>query len=91
MENANNIYYTSIRQIIKEGGDTDTNACIVGGMLGALVGLSKIPQNMVKNVVEFDCEAKLTQQKMGQFDDGAKLGKNRPNLLNVKKHLLPNI
>ena len=50
-------------------------------MLGALVGLWGIPQNMVKNVVEFDCEAKI---KNG-------LGKNRPNLFNMKKHLLPNI
>jgi len=53
----------------------------VGGMLGALVGLWGIPQNMVKNVVEFDCEAKITNG----------LGKNRPNLFNMKKHLLPNI
>tara|TARA_B110000285_G_C14597016_1_gene368938 strand:- start:98 stop:205 length:108 start_codon:yes stop_codon:yes gene_type:complete len=33
----------SIEQTIREGGDTDTNAAIVGGMIGALVGLKKIP------------------------------------------------
>jgi ADP-ribosylglycohydrolase len=26
-----------------EGGDTDTNAAIVGGMIGALVGFNGIP------------------------------------------------
>jgi ADP-ribosyl-[dinitrogen reductase] hydrolase len=43
----NNFYFDSIRQVIKEGGDTDTNACIVGGMIGALVGMNGIPEEMV--------------------------------------------
>ena len=30
------------------GGDTDTNACIVGGMIGALYGFKKLDQVMVK-------------------------------------------
>ena len=37
------IYSESIRQIIQQGGDTDTNACIAGGMIGALVGIKQIP------------------------------------------------
>jgi ADP-ribosylglycohydrolase len=28
------------------GGDTDTNGAIVGGMIGALVGFSRIPEYM---------------------------------------------
>ena len=32
-----------MRQVIKEGGDTDTNAAIVGGMIGALIGFNAIP------------------------------------------------
>lgn len=38
-----NIYSYAMREIIQNGGDTDTNACIVGGMLGALVGIKNIP------------------------------------------------
>lgn len=32
------LYYESIKETISLGGDTDTNACIVGGMVGAYVG-----------------------------------------------------
>lgn len=32
-----------MREVIKQGGDTDTNGCIVGGMLGALVGFKNLP------------------------------------------------
>jgi len=31
-------YKECIRRTIQRGGDTDTNAAIVGGMIGALVG-----------------------------------------------------
>jgi ADP-ribosylglycohydrolase len=31
-------YFNAVRETIRFGGDTDTNACIVGGMIGALVG-----------------------------------------------------
>ena len=36
-------YRNAIRLTIQQGGDTDTNGCIVGGMMGALVGLTSIP------------------------------------------------
>jgi ADP-ribosylglycohydrolase len=29
----------SIREIISLGGDTDTNACIVGGLIGGIIGI----------------------------------------------------
>lgn len=32
-------YKKALRETIQLGGDTDTNACIVGGMVGALVGI----------------------------------------------------
>eukprot|EP01083_Nonionella_stella_P001049 3032_1 len=37
-------FETAIRKTISEGGDTDTNGCIVGGLVGALWGLNKIPK-----------------------------------------------
>ena len=63
--------------MIKEGGDTDTNACIVGGMLGALVGYNGLPADMCRKVVEFDCVT------------GG--GRARPEFLSTKRHLLNNV
>lgn len=37
----------SIRNIIKKGGDTDTNAAIGGGMLGAVLGFKNLPDKYV--------------------------------------------
>jgi ADP-ribosylglycohydrolase len=34
----------SIYRTLLEGGDTDTNACIVGGLVGAYGGLGSLPQ-----------------------------------------------
>ena len=48
-------YFRCIQETIKQGGDTDTNACIVGAMIGALVGLKELPQHMLTKVVRFDC------------------------------------
>jgi len=30
-------------KVITQGGDTDTNACIVGGLVGSMVGFKKLP------------------------------------------------
>ena len=51
-----NAYHNAIRETIQEGGDTDTNACIVGGMIGAYLGAAKLPKEMVSKVLNFDCE-----------------------------------
>jgi ADP-ribosyl-[dinitrogen reductase] hydrolase len=36
-------YEDSMKAMLIAGGDTDTNAAIIGGMLGAAVGLEGIP------------------------------------------------
>merc|ERR1712147_338784 len=36
------MYFDSVREVISLGGDTDTNACIVGGMIGAFLGCKNI-------------------------------------------------
>lgn len=52
-----NNFEESLRKVISFGGDTDTNACIVGSMAEAMYGLDnnlitfakeKIPKNFVK-------------------------------------------
>jgi len=37
-----------MKEIIGRGGDTDTNASIVGGMLGAIIGFKNLPFNYLK-------------------------------------------
>jgi len=44
-----------LREVISLGGDTDTNACIVGGVIGALVSDKKIPKNHINTLMKFDC------------------------------------
>lgn len=64
-----------MRKTIQLGGDTDTNAAIVGGMIGALVGFKNLPEFMVNKVLDFDCEK----------DDV------RPAFLSVNQHVMLNI
>jgi len=47
-------YLEAIRSVLAIGGDTDTNACIVGGMVGASVGVEGIPLQMRSAVLECD-------------------------------------
>lgn len=52
----NHSYIESITDVLARGGDTDTNACIVGGLLGACYGFSTIPNNIVEKVLNYDYE-----------------------------------
>lgn len=45
-------YEEAIKITLMKGGDTDTNAAIVGGMVAAY---QKIPDYMLKPVLDFDC------------------------------------
>ncbi|WP_017305549.1 ADP-ribosylglycohydrolase family protein [Spirulina subsalsa] len=47
-------YLEAIRETLQGGGDTDTNACIVGGMMGALYGASSIPEPLKYGVLTSD-------------------------------------
>ena len=49
-------YEEAIMQTLLCGGDTDTNACIVGGLIGSL-GSGGIPRYMKEPVLKFDCTA----------------------------------
>jgi len=70
----NNMSYdAAMRDLLKRGGDTDTNCCIAGGMLGALHGCDKLPKDYVGKVLEFDAK-----------DTGIK----RPDFLSPKNCLM---
>ena len=45
-------FANALQQVLSCGGDTDTNACIVGGLVGARVGIEGIPEHMTQSVLE---------------------------------------
>ena len=45
------MYKTHIRKVIQKGGDTDTNAAIVGGMIGAVIGFKALPQDYLQKMI----------------------------------------
>lgn len=47
-------YEDAIKMTLLKGGDTDTNASIVGALMGALHGMDTIPEYMVTPVLEFN-------------------------------------
>ena len=49
------IFEYAMKISIQCGGDTDTNACIVGGMIGALVGFKNLNKKYVGKIFSFDC------------------------------------
>ena len=67
-------YENAIFQVLKKGGDTDTNAKIVGSMLGALYGETEIPLYMKEPVLTFDCTKEPIKL----------IGRKRPQIYSVK-------
>jgi ADP-ribosylglycohydrolase len=53
-------YEEAIKITLMKGGDTDTNAAIVGGLVGAY---HKIPEYMLRPVLDFDCTTKVRHHK----------------------------
>ena len=46
-------YFGGIKEIIGLGGDTDTTAAILGGIIGARVGKAGIPRRWIKHIWDF--------------------------------------
>ena len=40
-----------MKEILSLGGDTDTNACIAGSMIGSIIGFKNLDYQMVKTVL----------------------------------------
>jgi len=51
-------FESAIQSILLKGGDTDTNAAIVGGLIGARWGLKNIPLAWRKTGVQFNNKRK---------------------------------
>lgn len=54
-------YLEAVRSVLEIGGDTDTNACIVGGLVGASVGVDDIP--LVMRSAVLGCDTRLGRQR----------------------------
>ena len=65
-------YVDAIKTTLLKGGDTDTNAKIVGSVIGAMCGVDEIPDYMLVPVINFDCV-------------NTKIGHIRPKKYNVEK------
>jgi len=65
------------------GGDTDTNASIVGGLLGAYHGLDGIPKGPLAKL--FDCNTQKGQSR----PDAYTIGLVSSNLEKVRAYCLP--
>mmetsp|Transcript_5403 Transcript_5403/g.6556 ORF Transcript_5403/g.6556 Transcript_5403/m.6556 type:complete len:84 (-) Transcript_5403:160-411(-) len=57
------LYDWAMAQVVKLQGDTDTNCAIVGGAIGAYVGLDRIDTNKVRKVLE--CKLADVQAREG--------------------------
>lgn len=55
-------YFGGVREIISLGGDTDTTAAILGGIIGAAVGKAGLPRKWVKNVWDFPRSPKWIEE-----------------------------
>jgi len=53
-ENPKEIYRNIINFICNKGGDTDTNCCIVGGVVGAVLGYKNIESKYVEDHLNFN-------------------------------------
>lgn len=73
------LYRAVVEEIISLGGDTDTNACIVGGLIGAYVGVQNLDRSMLKIFFKFDC-----QDRSIQMSDKCR----RPDWINLPKYVL---
>ena len=51
---AESTFEQALRATLAGGGDTDTNACIVGALIGALNGIEGIPDSLIPGVVQCD-------------------------------------
>lgn len=65
-------YEYAIKETLLKGGDTDTNAAIVGGIIGALHGVDGVPMYMRSPVRIFDCtDSKTTRRPRPELYKGS--------------------
>jgi len=58
-------YKQALNETLMLGGDTDTNACIVGGLAGALNGFQALPEVMITGLL--NCDTSLGQPRPNSY------------------------
>ena len=58
-------YVKAVKETLSGGGDTDTNACIVGGLIGAACGARSIPEEIKQPVL--NCDTQQGENPRPQF------------------------
>ncbi len=76
----NEEYESAIFKTLTKGGDTDTNAAIVGALIGMLHGVNNIPEYMRNPVLNFDVENPGKGYKRPQLYSAS-------NVLSITKYL----
>jgi ADP-ribosyl-[dinitrogen reductase] hydrolase len=66
-------YVETLRETLAGGGDTDTNSCIVGGLLGALHGEDGVPERLRAAVLKCDTTLGRPRPKFFSTRDAASL------------------
>ena len=65
---AESTFEQALRATLAGGGDTDTNACIVGALVGALHGIDGIPTSLVDGVLR--CDTRLGHSRPAWLQAG---------------------
>lgn len=60
-------YQAAVMSVIECGGDADTTAAIVGGIVGATTGPSGIPDSWLQNVIEWPRSVRWMRQLSSQL------------------------
>ena len=71
----NGFFEEAISQTLRLGGKTSANAAIVGGIVGALVGVKAIPLKNLNKLFKYDCTSTYLHGPQ-----------KRPSFLSVKSH-----
>ena len=64
-------YREAVSTIIQCGGDADSTAAIVGGIIGSKVGLDGIPTEFITNLKEWPCSVRWMNNLADQFGQPA--------------------
>jgi len=63
-------YRSAVMEIIRCGGDADTTAAIVGGIVGATVGKKGIPSEWLSRIHDWPCTITWMERLAEQLDEG---------------------
>lgn len=63
-----NLDFTEVMyNVLLKGGDTDTHACIVGYIMGAMKGIQNIPEYMQDKILQFECDNPKHVKELGHL------------------------